>query len=48
MYLHLTIDQVRIVSRIALLLARDGGSAPPCGDRADPAGKCRKTGRFGI
>jgi len=46
--MRLTIGQARIVSRIALLLARDGGSASPCGDRADPAGKCRKTGRLGI
>jgi hypothetical protein len=29
--LHLAIGQARIVSRIALLLARDGGSAPRVG-----------------
>jgi hypothetical protein len=42
------LDQARIVSRIALSLASDAGSASRAAIEVDPAGKCRKTPRFGI
>jgi len=44
----LTNGQARIVSRIALSLASDGGSASRAAIETGPCRKCRKTRRFGI
>jgi len=42
------LDQARIVSRIALSLASDAGSASRAAIEAGSGRKCRKKPRFGI